>query len=45
MNDNRLSIGNNNVNLEREIIFDEQEENELLLKIIEKNFEKLELSS
>ena len=45
MNDNRLSIGNNNVNLDREIIFDDQEENELLLKIVEKNFEKLELSS
>ena len=42
-----LSLNNNNnhENLNREIIFDEQEENEFLLKIIEKNFEKIELSS
>ena len=46
MNDKMLSLHNNNhENLNREIIFDEQEENEFLLKIIEKNFEKIELSS
>ena len=47
MNGKMLSLNNNNnhENLNREIIFDEQEENEFLLKIIEKNFEKIELSS